>query len=330
MISGEEYQACPQDLWEGLCAQDGSCTFYQTPDWLHLASSYLKSQMPGFHTAEVAPWLFDLPEGPAVLPLLRRKRFGAWHYFSPFGTYSAPVTPSVLSPESREKMRAGLRRVNLLLTSSPFTANAVQVGKPLEHVIQVVDLTSVDPDRPMRDWEEGQRRRHRVSQRSGVVVRRAEGEADWRRYFELYQESLQRWGEKATLAYGWDFFAAMRDRLQGRSCMQLWLAEIPSGSEAAVSGIGAGYLTFYHNRHVIPWHGAGSKAFFPFGVTQALFYHLIQDAARKGYAHFDLTGSSGLSGVEAFKSRFGTQEKKFQGSWNRVGLYGLLSRWRKV
>lgn len=333
----ESFQPCPEALWLSLCRDDKTCTFYQTPDWLHVAADYLRSKGGLDQSVEVAPLWLETGEGPVVMALLRRRRFGVWHYFAPFGTYSAPLFHGVLTQAGKNQIRSALSRLNVLLPSSPFTPNAVQVGRPLPYVIQAVSLANVDPANPMRDWDEGQQRRVRVSRRTGVTVRRATQESDWRRYYALYQESLERWGDAATSVYDYALFDALRRGIDDDERMALWLAEVPRSafeggesrppeSENQESIISAGYLTFYHNRHVVPWHGSASKSAFRFGVSQALFHHMIADATRRGFAYFDLTGSSGLQNLVEFKSRFGTQEMPFEGSLNRVGLYGLLAQ----
>lgn len=324
----QTWQPCPEALWRQLCLEDQTCTFYQTPDWLQVTAAYLRAQGGLYAEVEVAPLCLETQEGKVVLPLLRRRRYGAWIHFAPFGTYSAPLFAGVLSKQAKAEVAHALSTLNVLLPSSPFTPNAVQVGQVLPYAVQAVNLVNLDPANPMRDWEEGQQRRVRVSRRSGVTIRRAVDEKDWRQYYALYEESLARWGENTTSVYSYALFDALRQRLDDPERMSLWLAEVPM---AALSGSGdsviaAGYLTFYHNRHVVPWHGAGSKEMFRFGVTQALFHHMMADAARRGFTYFDLTGSSGLRGVAAFKSRFGTQEMLYEGSLNQVGLYGLLAR----
>jgi Acetyltransferase (GNAT) domain len=337
------FSPCPREVWQGLCDADPTSTFYHTPDWLEVTSTYLRQYGLGgsraqkaqeWATTEVAPWHFRSDSFSAVLPLLRRRRWGAWHYFSPFGTYTSLVCAQALDASQRLEIEGRLAQANLLLTSSPFTWNAVRVGKALHHSIQAVDLAQVDPAHPMRDWEEGQQRRVRVARRSGVTLRQAQSESDWQAYDDLYRGSLERWGDATTLAYHKGLFDLLRNRLANSPRMILWLAEIPAEAAKAAGKpmvhservVAAGYLTFYHQGHVVPWHGAGDKDFFRYGVTQALFYHLIEDAARRGFRYFDLTGSSGLSGVASFKSRFGTRALSFEGSLNQVGLYGALAR----
>lgn len=311
--AGDCPRRCPDPLWESLARADDDATFFQTPVWHRIAARHFG--------AESFPLLFDFPEGPACLPLLRDRRWGRWRWFSPFGTYTAPLCPRMLGAEEIRAMETALRPLTLQLTSSPFSRNPVRCGKILPSRIQVVDLDNVDADNPARDWEEGQRRRVRVARREGVAVRLAASREDWESYFDLYGLSVRRWGKKATTVYPRSLLNDIRGSLGEHPGVRLWLAE--RGGE-----IGAGYLTFYHNRHVVPWHGAADARFFQWGATQALFHEIIADARRGGYSVFDLTGSGGLSGVEAFKGRFGTRTITFDSCVNRPGIVGALAALR--
>lgn len=306
-------ERCPEELWERLCRADPTCTFYQTPAWHRIAARHYRT--------ESAPLLFRPGRATVCLPLQRKRVWGVERYFSPFGTYTAPICASKLGQEEIASIVGELARLNLHLVSSPFTQNPIVVGEPTISTVQVIDLESLDPENPMRDWDEGQRRRVRVARRKGVVVRTAETRAEWDRYYELYRLSLERWGGRATVAYPRALFDDIRASLSDQPCVRLWVAE--HGGE-----IGAGYLAFYHNQHVVPWHGAADARFFQLGVTQLLFLAQITDALRRGYSVFDLTGSSGLPGVESFKSRFGTRTVEFASSVQWTGPLGVLARCR--
>jgi len=308
-------ELCPESKWEELCKSDTTCTFYQTPAWHKIAARH--------YGAESVSFIFQVEGETACLPLLRKRRFGAFRYFSPFGTYTALVCPRNLGPEALASIEKALGKINLQLTSSPFTQNPLCVGEKLSSKVQLIDLSALDPGNPMRDWDEGQRRRVRVAKREGVTVRSAETSADWECYFRLYQLSLARWGGKARVAYPHELFEDIRSTCAQNPNVVLWLAEHDGEP-------GAGFLTFYHNRHVIPWHGGADDRFFALGATQILFLTMIEDAKQRGYSVFDLTGSGGLTGVEAFKARFGTKTVEFDSSLNRVGLYGFLSKLNSI
>jgi CelD/BcsL family acetyltransferase involved in cellulose biosynthesis len=303
-------QRCPESLWEELCRADPACTFYQTPAWHRIAARHYR--------AESIPLLFRFKSRDACLPLLRRRHWGMTRYFSPFGAYTAVICPTPLEPPDLAAISADLKKLPLHLISSPFTPNRVGAGRASLSRIQIIDLNALDPDNPMRDWEEGQRRRVRVAQREGLNVRLGESDADWDRYFELYRISLGRWGSKATTAYPKALFDDIRASLAKSPAMKLWLAEHKGE-------VGAGYLTFYHQRHVVPWHGAADPRFFQLGAAQSLFLAMIRDALSRGFSVFDLTGSGGISGVESFKSRFGTKALEFESYLNRPGVLGALA-----
>jgi CelD/BcsL family acetyltransferase involved in cellulose biosynthesis len=305
---------CPEPLWESLARADETATFFQTPAWHALGARHFR--------AETAPLLFDLPGGPACLPLLRRRRWGRWLYFSPFGTYAALLCPRALGPGEIAAVEAALRPLNVHLISSPFTRNPVRVGRAVPARVQVLGLEGADPGNPMRDWSPDPRRKVRMAREAGVRIRIAEDADDWSAYFAVYQKSLRRWGARATAAHPGDLFAEIR-KLPG-DAMRLWLAE----SDGPGGGVVAGYLAFYHNRHAGIWHGASDPEFFRLGAVQLLYHDMTAHAARAGYPLFDLMGDGGNASLEAFKASLGAKTLKFDSFLNRAGIVGRLAAWR--
>jgi CelD/BcsL family acetyltransferase involved in cellulose biosynthesis len=304
---------CSEELWESLARADDTATFFQTPAWHRIAARHFK--------AESAPLLFDFAEsqgGPACLPLLRDKRWGRWRYFSPFGTYTAVVCPRTLGPDEISVIESTLNPLNIQLASSPFTRNPVRVGKAIPARVQVLDLTTVDPDDVIKNWEKGQRRWSRVAQREGLSVRLASSKEDWDAYHRLYELSLARWGSRATTRYPASVFEDIRNLSGGETDRTLWIAEKDGV-------IGAGVLAFRLHRHMPVWHSAADAAFFEMGATQLLYLNMIGDAKREGFASLDFLGSAGLEGVETFKTHFGTKPKSYESFLNRSGIIGRLA-----
>ena len=306
-------KTCPLPLWEELARTDDTATFFQTPAWFAFAARRHVG-------SEAAPLLFEFPEGPVCLPLLRDRRWGRDRYFSPFGTYAGLLAQRALAPGELAEISRTLGSLNLQLTSSPFTRNPLQVGRALPAASHVIDLRAVDPDDPARDWERDARRRARRAVEAGVVVRRVRrGEdRDWDAYKELYRGTVSRWGKRARSAHPPDFFDDLRAMLAGEPGFQFWVAE-------AGGVIGAGFIGFDHNRHHALWHAAADGAFFGSGAVQLLYRTMIADAARRGLETFDLLGSGGLAGVEAFKASLGARAIRYESSLNRTGLVGVLA-----
>jgi hypothetical protein len=305
-------------LWEELARADDTATFFQTPAWFAFAAR----RHPG---AKAAPLLFEFPDGPACLPLLRDRRWGRDRYFSPFGTYAAVLCSRHLAAAERGEVESSLSSLNLQLTSSPFTRNPVSVGRALSAVSHFIDLRVTDPEDPARAWERDARRRARRAAEAGVVVRRVrhDEDRDWEAYKALYRGTVTRWGGRARSVHPPEFFDDLRAMLAPRPGFQFWVAE-------SQGVIGAGFIGFDHNRHHALWHAAADGAFFGSGAVQLLYRTMIADAARRGLETFDLLGSGGLAGVEAFKASLGAREVRYESYLNRTGLVGALAGLRDL
>jgi hypothetical protein len=329
---------CPLPLWETLAREDASATFFQTPTWHRIAAAHFNRESGQRGATEMAPLLFEFSrvgEEPlrACLPLLRDRRWGRDRYFSPFGTYTALLCPRDLNDLERAQVEAHLATLNLHLAGSPFVRNplfATGAGTPpvsrlparLPVKTQVIDLTPEHADLTARDWAPDPRRRLRIARENGVTVRAAGSPQDWDAYYNLYLKSLQRWGAKATSGYPRALFDAIREAAEStgtdeKAPIKLWLAE----HEGNAAG---GYIAFYRNKHACIWHGAADKDYFKLGATQLLYHDMIADAARQGFAVFDLMGSAGLQALEAFKASMGARTVEYDSYLNRAGWIGKM------
>jgi lipid II:glycine glycyltransferase (peptidoglycan interpeptide bridge formation enzyme) len=122
--------------------------------------------------------------------------------------------------------------------------------------------------------------------------------ADWKKYYEVYEDSLLRWGDKASSRYELRLFEEMQRRNSPN--IKLWLA-------AYQEKIIAGALCFYAKKHVVWWHGASLEKHFRLRPNTLIIYEAIKDACERGFSWFDFNPSGGHEGVTSFKKRFGTQ-----------------------
>jgi len=167
-----------------------------------------------------------------------------------------------------------------------------------EDFTQVLDL-SEGFDHLFRKWTWGHYSRTRKGLREGITAEVAATEDEWKSYFELYQDTLARWGEDATNRYEWDLFEIMLRKKSHK--IKLWLARYQG---QVISGA----LCFYHNKHVAYWHSATSQRFFKkLNATHVLQYAIIKDACERGFLIYDFLPSSGIKGVIDFKNGFSPQ-----------------------
>ena len=145
------------------------------------------------------------------------------------------------------------------------------------------------------EWRKGHRSAITQGRRLGVTVEQARDLDDWSAYFEVYRDSLRRWGTRVSSRYSWPLFAAIATT--GDPRVRLWIARI----EGVVA---AGALCFDGNNLVHYWHGAALESYFAARPVNVLLEAAIRDAADRGFAAFDLGPSGGHEGVEQFKRGF--------------------------
>jgi CelD/BcsL family acetyltransferase involved in cellulose biosynthesis len=289
-------------IWEDLARRDAACTFFQTPAW-HAAVAPLLG-------GESAPLLFEFGNIRAVLPLVKVRRPLRDVYISPFGTYSGLVCPDRLDAAQTQSVRDRLAGLNVELFSSPFAENPVAVGRSAENATYVIDLAKVNPADVPAGWAGNQRRHRRSADKAGLAVGLASDARDVDAYYAVYEKTLARWGEKARGRYPRELFQSLWRSLAPSGAMRLWLAR----REDRIVG---GDVCFYHNRHAVQWHGVVDAEFFKAGAAQALLDAVVADAARRGFALYDMNPSGGLAAVEAFKKDFGSRRVEFR-TWRNL------------
>jgi hypothetical protein len=152
------------------------------------------------------------------------------------------------------------------------------------------------------DWSKGRAsmaRKVQKARKAGVKIREAISVRDWKDYYRVYEDSLERWGDSASSLYEWDLFQCIYDFSSPR--IKLWLATY-------LGQVISGALCFYAKTHVVYWHGAALADHFSRRPVNLLMYEIIKDACDRRYRWFDFNPSGGHKGVENFKSSFGAEK----------------------
>jgi hypothetical protein len=149
-----------------------------------------------------------------------------------------------------------------------------------------------------KGWTKGHSSAARKARKAGVFIRLASQLDDWQSYYRVYEDSLNRWGEKASCKYDWKLFEEIFHRHS--HSIRLWLAIYQEE-------IVAGALCFHAKRHVVYWHGAALDEYFNLRPVNLLMYEIIKNACEEKYLWFDFNPSGGHEGVKSFKKSFGAQ-----------------------
>jgi len=146
------------------------------------------------------------------------------------------------------------------------------------------------------------RRAVKKANQNGITVRIASSIKDWRDYYQVYEDTVGRWGNRLLgEKYSWSLFEDMFYRHS--SNIELWLA-------THQNKVIAGALFFHSKKHFDDWHSAAIEASLNLKPVNLLLYEVIKHACEKGYDWFDFNPSAGLQGVRSFKEGFGAEALK--------------------
>lgn len=311
----DELRPALEEEWDAAWQGCPHATFFHAREWAEIWQRASGGRL------LPAPRLVRFADGArAVLAACAEQagRFGPPRLVSaPAGTYGGWLAAGPLSEGQRDWLCEWLlARSELRWRGNPFEPGlAGRLGtRARADETHVLRLES-DGDAVLRRWSKGHRAAAKQGEREGVEVRLAKDEDDWRAYYEVYQDTLRRWGDGASSRYDWDLFRELARSDSGR--VALWLAE--RDGEAL-----AGAVCLHAPRHVAYWHGAARADAFRLRPVHRLLAAVVRDACARGREWFDFNPSGGHAGVRAFKSHFGCEvlsspvvRRERPGGWRR-------------
>ncbi len=299
-LSITDIRAAAPEEWDFVWKECDYSTYFHSREWAELWQVYTKGKM------LPEPALVTFSDGmKALLPLTTSKTFGGLiknSVTSPAGTFGGWIASDKLEVGHALLLTDYLTRKcgNLLWRLNPYEKLSFKTGvrTTRDDETHVLDLRD-GFDTIFSGWSPEKRRVARRALREGVSIRLAAGRDDWKAYYTVYQDTLRRWGEKATSVYGWELFEEMARRHS--PFIRLWLAVY---NDKVIGGI----LNFHARNHVVVWHAATAgeylRRFQPFTL---LIFEGLKTACEEGYSWFDLNPSGGHTGVDVVKHRFGAK-----------------------
>jgi lipid II:glycine glycyltransferase (peptidoglycan interpeptide bridge formation enzyme) len=165
----------------------------------------------------------------------------------------------------------------------------------------VIDL-SPGFDMLRQGFSRGQKSNLRQAQKKGLAIRRAETAQDISAYYDIYGETLKRWGEKTAAVYPRTLFFNLFE--QKDSHIQFYLAE-------KQGQVIAGIILLAWQKKLLYWHGCSREEFFRDYPNNLLHAEAIKWACENSFSHYDMGASMDLEGVVSFKKSFGAEERAF-------------------
>ena len=290
------------DFWWGVVQNCPYATFYHTPLWHQLADQTDSGRQDCTVDA-----IFQNGSR-AIFPLLQERPI-LQKYISTFaGCYGGLVADGPIPDEEAPALYEHV--FSLTGKTFKFISTPIAEGIPtptLSPEEKEEDFTHIlsldeDLDTIIANYSRGHRSSLKKGRREGVRVRRADSLDEYRKYFEAYQASMERWGKDPSTGYSWAFFEHAHDLSQDHpDAITLWLAWVDDA-------VASGALTLKWNQHVSYWHGAAHEEYFDYRPNNVLHTDIIADALEQGYQYYDFNPSGGHDGVAQFKSRFGAEK----------------------
>ena len=273
-------------------------TFYHTHVWLtSLAEAYPRLLRRCLIAREGAKPVAYLPYFVA-----RRGPFASlWSL--PFGTYGGPVGNVAAAGDLLRAFRAQSERrlvvdAGLVDFHNDFDPIGSAVERATTHVVDIArGYESVWRDR----FDKSRRRRARRAQEAGVTVRRASGDDDVRRFFDVYRTRLA----------GWDARSGHPDALfhalvaRGGERVRLYVAE-------HAGEVVGGHVNFYYKDAVIAWYGMASRHGDDLQAGTLLYAEAMREACAEGFRTYNLGASLGKASLIEYKQSLGGEAREYR------------------
>lgn len=303
-----------REIWESIIKNSRHAFFFHSPAWV----TVLEKTYPVYSNATIA---FIFANGTrALFPLMVEKESGglfkkAKHKSMPLGVYGGVVSETKLTPDERQAIFHHLATSDisdLKVVSAPLEKQ--DYPESFKRTSLFTHLLSLEGDfeRLKSSFSRGQKSNIKQAQKKGVTVRIGSSVHDYEHYYQIYQDTLKRWGARTGIRYPWDLFRNLFEA--GSPDIKLWLAE----KEGKLI---AGVIALYCNATVLYWHGCSLQDYFDHYPNNLLHAEIIRDACEQGYALYDLSPSGGYEGVIKFKDSFSAERVDFNAyHWKKRAL----------
>jgi hypothetical protein len=330
----EEIRPATSEEWDRIWSSCDYGTFFHSREWAEIWSEYTE----GFNKPFPHIVIFS-DSTSALLPLtlqIRKKRIRNF-FLTAEGQFGNWISEAEMTKDHVEHLIKYLSDEfgNLVWRWNPYDPSSADINPDCLSNLDCLYMVEEDEtyavnltcgfDGVVDSCHHGHQCSFRKATKEGLSLELAETEKNWKEYYNVYLDSIRRWGESALSRIEWDLFQLMFRR--GSPNIKLWLVR-----DGAV--VIAGGLCFYAKKHLVCWHAANLEASFSKRPMNFLFMEIMRDACANGYIWFDFNTSAHLDGVKTFKKRFGASELKCNVFYKKIkpirGYISLKSFYKKI
>jgi len=282
--------------WEQVALQSPEATFFHTPLWHKIVVKTYKHY-------RIATKEFTFDDGTrALIPFIQTTKGGLFKRkerlkSSVFNMYGGIISDTKLSTVQQDQIFDYLisLKANITIMGNPFSD--YKLPKSFNCTEDFTDVIALHKGEEyiFQQLSRNARKSIRRAIKREVTVRTIQTEEEIKGYYEVYRDTINRWGDATKYIYPQEIFLNIfRD---AGNAVKIWVAE-KNGKIIAVLTV------FYWNNLVTPFHTASLKDYFDCCPNNILHMEVIKDAINKNYRYYDFGPSGGEDGVVQFKKSF--------------------------
>jgi lipid II:glycine glycyltransferase (peptidoglycan interpeptide bridge formation enzyme) len=298
------------DEWDEMWQSCDYATYYHSREWAEIWQSYTNG------TIQPAPKMVIFSDDiKVVLPITRQNYYG--RIIKRFGLVGPPsevkvqygnwLTNYTLTDEHIALLSNYLidNYRNLVWRLNPFDEHSKKVSVSSKYirrkpfVTYMIDLTR-GIDYIYSNLKKSCRNQIKQGIKNKLVISEGTDIIHWKEYYEIYLDTVKKWGSKALYTLDWKIFELLFKTYNRHNKLWLtWYNNIPI----------AGCICFYSHRKILIWHSASLTEYLYLRPVNLARYEIIKDGIDKNYSWLDLDTAGGNKGLQDFKKSFGPEEK---------------------
>lgn len=302
-----DVQNSTNDDWDKHWMCSDYATYFHSREWSEIWHTYTNG------TIAPKPKTIIFSDGKkVVIPVMRQyyyggiiKRFALTGppFISKYGNW---ISKESLNEQHVELLSSFIldKYKNITWQLNPFDKNSKTIiirskyATRIPHTAYMVDLTQGD-ERINSKLKSSCRNHIKQAIKNKLTVSEGTGIDHWRTYYNIYLDTIKRWGAKTPYILDWKLFEILF--YKKTSFIKLWLVWY---NDIAI----AGCINFYSHGKIIGWHMASLTAYLNLRPVHLLEYSMIQDGVNRNYSWYDFGTDGGNIGLRNFKKSFGPEK----------------------
>jgi hypothetical protein len=314
----------PDSEWDDVWQRCYASTYYHSRDWAEIWRLYTND------TIIPTPKTIIFTDGvKVVIPLMRQnyyrgiiKRYGlAGPPSEATAKYGNWLTYDVLGKEHITILTNYIvnKYKNLVWQLNPYDEDSNLVEVTPKYTIRktfiwyMINLTQGE-DYLLSKMSQNCRNKIKQGIKNKLVIKEGKTISDWKSFYEIYQNTINRWGKKTLYRLEWKFFEILYNTHNKYS--KLWLT-LHDGQPIS------GCICFYSGDKIVLFQSVSLSKYQYLRPVNLEKYYLIKDGIEKGYKWLDMGTAGRNVGLDKFKKSFGPEERMRDMliSWNPIIHY---------